>query len=735
MSSVELPAGRFNGSVSAARDFAAALALSIGFMLVTGIQSAATLAYRANSTDTMRAATREAWSGRIGQEIAYFVFAQLVLHVTLALVVWLLVRATVVVQPALRARSGRIVLGWFCALALAILTYNAFWFPRTGIGAYYHHAAARMIGPFPVGPAIYWSIVAAALIVLGAASVNLARRMKAVRRNSVLLATASVVIASLVAILAADGSRAGDRVTGAKPATPHVIVLGIDSLRLEYLRRFGGAGLTPNLDRFLSNADLVRDTTTPAARTFSSWVAILTGRSPTVTGARFNLADRTTVSANPTIGDVLGGRGYHTVYSTDDVRFANIDETFGFDQVITPPIGASDFLLGTFNELPLASVVINSRIGQVLFPFSYANRAAATVFQPETYIARLHRELRFDRPTLLMAHLTASHYPYYVSDVPLGAAEQKRPDDRPLYRLGVETVDRMFGDVVALLAEKGALDEAIVVVLSDHGEALGLPGDAMFEENSRIEGLRAPIKMVDFGHGQSVLSPVQYQVLFGVRSFGAKPAFSTAGRDIQGGATVEDISPTLLDLLGVTGDPLSANGRSVAAVLRDPARSMPVAAPDRIRFTETDLKVLPNPDASVNEMATARNNSMFFAINPETGRLSMRARYVPLAMAFKERAAFDETLLLAAIPAGPDAHQYLLVNRKTREARLLLERPGADAPDAQRVWDAMWAHYSGELKPPMSVTPADWPAIDDAWRNFFTNSERGIKPPSSAPAS
>ena len=33
----------------------------------------------------------------------------------------------------------------------------------------------------------------------------------------------------------------------------------------------------------------------------------------------------------------------------------------------------------------------------------------------------------------------------------------------------------MFGAVVAMLERKGALDNAIVVVLSDHGEALALP--------------------------------------------------------------------------------------------------------------------------------------------------------------------------------------------------------------------------------------------------------------------
>ena len=275
-----------------------------------------------------------------------------------------------------------------------------------------------------------------------------------------------------------------------------------------------------------------------------------------------------------------------------------------------------------------------------------------------------------------MVHLTASHWPYYVSDVPLGAGEKKNPDDRPMYRLGVQIVDRMFGDLIALLEAKGALDDALVVVLSDHGEALGLPGDSMFADNAHIEGVRAPIKVMDFGHGQSVFSPVQYQVLLGFRSFGAKSGFEATGRDLQGGATVEDISPTILDLLGVDGDPLFASGRSIAPTLREPDSSPRVTEPDRIRFTETDLRVLPNPDATIDEIATARNNSMFFAVNPETARLSMRERYVPLALAFKERAAFDETQLLAAIPAAPNAHQYVLVNKATREGRLLLARPG-----------------------------------------------------------
>ena len=84
---------------------------------------------------------------------------------------------------------------------------------------------------------------------------------------------------------------------------------------------------------------------------------------------------------------MLRAAGYRTVYSTDEVRFANFDESYGFDQVITPPIGAIDFVIGSYNELPLATVVANSKLGRWLFPYSYANRGAATMFQPQTYLS------------------------------------------------------------------------------------------------------------------------------------------------------------------------------------------------------------------------------------------------------------------------------------------------------------------------------------------------------------
>ena len=236
---------------------------------------------------------------------------------------------------------------------------------------------------------------------------------------------------------------------------PNVILIGIDSLRLAELRRFGGHGVTPHLDEF-PGPRRHRAGYHHAGRAYVSVLNSDPDRTqPARNGSSLQPANRRDLKIAPTIGDVLRQLGYRTVYATDEVRFANIDETYGFDQVVTPPIGASDFLIGTYNELPLASVVVNSRLGQLLFPFSFANRGVASLFQPDTFLSRLDREVSFDGPTLFITHLTASHWPYYVSDTTFGAAEKSHPDDRPLYRVGLQTADAMFGGIVQMLEREG----------------------------------------------------------------------------------------------------------------------------------------------------------------------------------------------------------------------------------------------------------------------------------------
>ena len=694
--------------------------LSIFFLLSTAYISIVTLVDRVDSTDVMKAVSHDIWSAKIASQVTYFAVAQLALHLAMGVLAWLLARASAEIWPSTREKFVRIMVGWFCLLGGATLAYNALWYPRTFFGAHYYDHVVPQFGPLHVGEWIYGAVMIAVCATLAAGGYLAVRRMQSVARRRWLVGAVGVAVLAGGSLLAGHLQFATRAHAAGGP--PHVILLGIDSLRLGELSRFGGKDRnTSHIDRFLEDADIVKDTSTPMARTFGSWVAILSGRSPNVTGARNNLTPRDQVAAKPTIADVLRGAGYRSVYSTDEVRFANIDESYGFDEVITPPIGASDFIIGTYNELPLASVVINTRIGQFLFPFSYGNRGAATMFEPKTYLARLDRELDFARPTFLVVHLTAAHWPYYTAETPFGITKQS-PEDRPMYRVGLRTADSMFDQVVSLLRSKGALENAIVVVLSDHGEAMMLPDDAIAKQGAFVQGLGAPLKVLDVGHGQSVLSPTQYKVLLAFKSFAKDRGFSSKGRNLPAVATVEDIAPTLLDLLGVNASALQSSGESLAPLLRSSDANPAATGQERIRFTETDLAVIPDFEGGVDEVTTARSNSKFFGIDPATSRMYIRHGLLPLAHAYKERAAFTSRRLLAAIPAGPDAHQYLYFDLESGNGQLLLERPsGLEPEDARRLWDALELHFAGELKPPTRVMQADWPAIEYNWSQFFVN--------------
>jgi arylsulfatase A-like enzyme len=696
------------------------IGLALVFLAATASTAVGMMLQRISKTDVTKAAAGGAWSGVIALQIAEFVVAVLVLHAAFGALAWLLAAANAQIWQRARQRFLLFVTGWFCLLVAAVISYDALWYPRTLMGAYYNFLMIKHVGPLQLGQLIYLGAVAVSITVLLVAGWRVyGRGTPTVRRRMTVAAT---TIAAVTLFVLVDGRFRPVAVAAADAGKPNVIILGIDSLRLNELQRFGGTrGVTPSLDRFLSGADVFRDTSTPAARTFSSWVAILSGRTPIQTGARCNLTNRKVVSANPTFADVLRQQGYHTVYSTDDVRFANIDTSYGFDQVITPPIGAADFMIGDYNELPLAAVIINTGLGKYLFPFSYGNRGVAMMFEPETFVGRVDRELQVDGPTLFISHLTAAHWPYYTSETPFGVQNDPGAGDLTLYRAGLRTADTMFGELLKILERKGALRNAIVIVLSDHGEAFGLDSDTFYRDGAIVKGLGAPMTMTALGHGQSVLSPVQYKTLLAFRAFGRISGYESSGSDYGVPVTVEDIGPTFLDLLGVPSDELRASGKSLAAVLRTGQGDAAGLTPDRIRFTETDLGVLPATNGTIDATATARKYSRFFGIDPADGRLAIRDDFLPLALAYKERAAFSPTHLLAAIPAGPHADQYVYFDTVTGDGQLLLERPGPDLPEGQRLWDALQAHYVGELRPATRVTLDDWPRIERDWVNFFVD--------------
>jgi hypothetical protein len=523
-------------------------------------------------------------------------------------------------------------------------------------------------------------------------------RVRAAYRGNSVLYLSTISVVAIIILAMSRGAAPAEAGSG----KPNVVILGLDSLRLEELRRFGGRGWTPNLDTFLERADLFPDSVTPLGRTFPSWMSILTGRAPRTTGAIFNLVRREDVSPNPTIADLLATEGYTTVFATDEVRFSNIDESYGFDRIITPPIGAADFLIAQVGDLPLSNVVAGTPLGRVLLQYVHANRGVAFLYRPASFISRIRTELPEEEPLLVAVHLTAAHWPYFHADTPLGLQNEITDGSTPVYREALQTADRMFGETLQVLHDKGILENALVVVLSDHGEALGTPADSLLNGlDGRVAGLDVPVQILNWGHGQSVLSPVQYQVLLGFRGFGTLATIGTKGRDLMQPASLEDVVPTVMDLLGAKRPPV--DGVSLEPLLRS-LRSDSAWHAKRIRFTETDIRVAPSGDGALDEEDAARQAARLFEVDRRSGWLHLRPSMIEPLVMMKERAALDETRLLAALPVAPYRHQYLLVDRKSGQGRVLASRPDSTDLGAQRLWDALHDNFGGELKPPVLVT-------------------------------
>ncbi|MGQ0429524.1 MAG: sulfatase-like hydrolase/transferase [Gammaproteobacteria bacterium] len=616
-------------------------------------------------------------------QLAWFALAVLALHVVLGLLGSALARLTRAAFPNMPAKHYTpVTIGWIVMIFAFALLANSSWYPASRFAGGSLRLPADWFGLAPL-TVLTAAVLLAILLLVALAIRRAAAPAQSLKRSSFALA----VLAAAVTV----GSIADDSAGAAAPARAtktHIVIIGIDSMRNDLSEPAAGAVLTPNVDTFLAGSIRFEDATTPLARSYPAWLAILTGRHPVRTNARFNLMPRALVQEGNTLAEALVAAGYRSVFAADEVRFANFDRSYGFDQLITPPIGASDFVVPTIGEMPLVNVVGGSRIGARLFPNIHANRAAAVTYDPAAFIRRLDRELAVQGPSFLAIHLTLAHWPYSWAGLPKPTTPQ---EFRPAYRKALQQVDRQFQDLLALLERKGVLANAIVVVLSDHGEALGYQSDSML----RRTGSSGEIWDSLWGHGTSVLSPHQYGVLFAMRAFGNARLPGEPGSR-RWPVTLEDVRPTLEELAIGTAS-RDVDGSSLAPFL---AGLAPVSILEaRVRFTETCFNTVKLMEGKFTESGLVSEAGIYYEVVPDTGWVQLRPDRLPEIMAKKQRAALSSDALLAAVPNWTDdSVAYLFSSRRDPLPRRLAGPPNpVTDPEAARLWAALHERFAGEL--------------------------------------
>jgi hypothetical protein len=126
-------------------------------------------------------------------------------------------------------------------------------------------------------------------------------------------------------------------------------------------------------------------------------------------------------------------------------------------------------------------------------------------------------------PYFMTLLTSAPHHPYQTPGAALGDA---LADPRAAYRRAIAAQDRLLEDLVSALAARGTLEQTVLIVLGDHGEAFG--------EHQRQQHDAVPYEEV-------VRVP---WVFYG-------PAILGAPRRIAGLRHHVDLLPTVLGLLGI----------------------------------------------------------------------------------------------------------------------------------------------------------------------------------------
>lgn len=633
---------------------------------------------------------------RLGDEIIWFICAQLLLYCAYAIALFATARATaMVLRP--RQPQRTIILGWFLASAAAILASSACLYPWSIAGEYYGRFARSGTIAYYFVLGFGTLVLAAALGVVAIAAIKLVSRHMP-RLSSPAWIAGIVIVTSAVTLAVWSQPEAAHSKLFEKP---HVILLGVDSLRRDMTDIAGDGEITPNISTFLRSAQSFTDATTPLARTYPSWMSILSGRHPRTTGALMNLINPGRVNVSPTVAEILRQNGYQTIFGMDEVRFANIDDSYGFDQVISPPMGASDFLLVTINDTPLGNLVMNSAVGRWLFPNSYANRAASAVYDPDLFVKRIEQEVEFSKPTFLAIHLTLPHWPYTWSKASF--TMESSYEDK--YQESVRRVDDQFGAIMDVLERKGAFRNAVVVVLSDHGEGLNRPNDLLLRPEHRytIPGAVPVIGMA--GHGTCVLSPPQFEVVLGFKGYGPAPLANLEPTRIDEPVSVEDIAPTIVDLLDISAPEVAFDGWSLEGLLQRQFDAEAFAS--RVRFTETEFNP-PELKAGANAAKViAAKNAKYYHVDEHTGRLLVKEDRLARALAGRQFAAIGARQLLAAFPSGDHYYYKFLLIDRDGERFTTYDLPPTDEadPKIQALWRGLEERFGSVITTDPSLAP------------------------------
>lgn len=379
---------------------------------------------------------------------------------------------------------------------------------------------------------------------------------------------AAVALLCSIAVLN-GGCGAPSRAGNAKKL--NVILLSLDTVRADCLGAYGSASRsTPCIDALAKRSTVYLDALASSPWTLPSHASMFTGLYPSNHGAHCQRVPFT--DDMQTIAERLAAEGYETLSFNGG---GNVGATLGFDR-------------GFARYRSFAFRAGSSDIRQYVL-----SNPLRPIEEGIAWIRAARGGGKRDRPPFfLFLHSYEVHSPYYsrrhgsftsleaLKDLQLskdaGACDKARRD----YQGGLEWADRAVGELVRTLKACRLEENTVLVLTSDHGEAFLEHGFVLHSIKLYPEFLHVPL------------------IIFDPRDPVAKASRKPA--------SIVDIKPTILDLLGMAAGPgmdgislvreVDAARRRFAEVCFDPGASNRLLRAGIVTMADVSSKMIAQGD-------------------------------------------------------------------------------------------------------------------------------------------
>jgi arylsulfatase A-like enzyme len=352
-------------------------------------------------------------------------------------------------------------------------------------------------------------------------------------------------------------SRAVSNLPPAVPGSPNILVIVVDTLRADHLSSYGySRATTPNIDHLARNGVLFENAIAPSSWSLPSHASLVTGRAVHEHGMG-NVQPmpwlgwgNSALNGLPTLGEALQKRGYRTgAFSANRIYFtSNVGLGRGFIHFQDYFDSVGDSFVRTQFGREFARLYMNrSRKSKITRAFRYIGLGSWLDKDSEgsgdyggIYGIRKRAD-EVNRETLRWIARDGQH-PFFAFlnylDVHVGyggpAGYPKPPWDHGAtideYDAGVKYTDDFIGHLLQALDNRGVLKDTIVIITSDHGEALG-------------------------DHGLSFHGAALYSDLVRVPLVISWPGLVPQGVRVAQPVTNADIASTVMNLIGAKQNP------------------------------------------------------------------------------------------------------------------------------------------------------------------------------------